>query len=146
MQVEEGENCVAFWRVARNWPSTWTQDPNTASLKYTVVLAHLRTYVHGYVLVCCVKFHIPIDAHLQRFVTGATSCKRGGAYRPVDFDGLLRQARAARQRDGKRLARVKQLSKKGKLSRECGLLRVHKELWETEQARLQTQREEVLAH
>ena len=66
-------------------------------------------------------------------------------YRPVDYDQLLETAQRAREEDRERLARVRDLSKTGKTSKERGLLRTHREIWEKERVRLQERRIELQA-
>ena len=65
------------------------------------------------------------------------------AYRPADLDALSEEVRAARDRDGERLALVERLSRRGQLVREGGLLRAHREVWRKEQARLETEKQLV---
>ena len=50
---------------------------------------------------------------------------------------------AARVGDGQRLAKVEQLSERGRRAREEGLLRAHRELWLKEWDRLQLERRQV---
>ena len=90
---------------------------------------------------CCRVFHTT-DALVQSHIARP---KVGGAYRPVDCDALLGEARAARRRDGERLERVQRLCRRGKLVREGGLLRAHKDAWQNEQSRLDAERKQVLS-
>lgn len=60
------------------------------------------------------------------------------------YEALLQQALAARRQNGERLEKVLQLSKKGKLLHERGLVRKHKEVWVKERARLFAEKKQVI--
>jgi len=75
------------------------------------------------------------------FLAGAPRAKR---YKQVDYEKLLASARHQRSSAEEQLKRMQSLSKRGKKSRETGLLSQHREAWEREHARLKKEKKEAV--
>lgn len=85
---------------------------------------------------------IPLSEDLLRmFLAGAPRAKR---YKQVDYEKLLASARQQRSSAEEQLKRMQSLSKRGKKSRETGLLSQHHDAWEREHARLKREKKEAV--
>ena len=102
---------------------------NAYTIKYITIL--LRC--------CCYD----VEQLVRSLVARTTECKRGVAYRPVDYVALFEKVQTTRNRDRERLVKVNHLSRKGELIRESGLLKTHKDIWKKEQSRLEYERQQV---